>query len=192
MSRRNHNSENGSPKILMKKLMLMGACVSLFSFVSTDAQVTLNQGEAYEYSFSALPDGPFQQNGPLFDGRGALQLGFTPGTIDTGDTIRFDFFEEGLGATADYTFTLDGSAPFFLSAADGLWADRDGSFRLTAVSGSFEIVGITAIRGDTGLFPPPVTSGTYQLFITPVPEPSSIALAALGGAFLFARRRSRH
>lgn len=164
--------------------MLLSLGVSFLLVGASHGQVTLNQGEVYEYSFSEIPDGPFPLFGLLFNAHAGLRLGLDSTTIDGGDSIRFEFFEEGISASADHAFNLDLSSGTHYWWAIGLWGDRDGSFRLTSLSGSFTIDDITVLRGEG--------SGTYMHFITPVPEPSLIALGALGGAFLFARRRSRH
>src|SRR5687768_11214660 len=172
----------------MKRLVLPALCILITSLTMTHAQLTLNSGENFEYSFDAL-SGPSRAQGPLFDNSGAVYLMFNENLVNTGGNVRFELFEEGLSEIADREFTIDLSAQPATVLAQGLWADRDGSFRVTVVSGTLTFDGGAVIRGEPGLFPEPVTSGLYQNDFAAVPEPSTIAVGVLGAVALFFRSR---
>jgi len=71
--------------------------------------------------------------------------------------------------------------------ASGTWSTQ-GYFGQTTVSSMTPFV--TAGTGDPTIFPGTWTAGSLTLFSVPVPEPTTLALAGLGGlSMLFLRRR---
>jgi hypothetical protein len=165
----------------MKKLALLLA--SIFSTaVGTNAQLTMNSGDSYVYHFDSLQ---YMGTAIVPPAAGYFNLLFDVSTVNSGDSLRMELFE-GLtteAPVAERTITPGSDVPFLQS--DTAWTDHEGTIRLTALGGSFTINQIDIIRKDNA----PNGIDIYQVTFAPVPEPSTIALGAIGAAALLFRRR---
>jgi hypothetical protein len=182
------NHSKSANLITMKKIAtIVGAL--LFAPLMVNAQLTLNSGDTFEYSFNSLPETRLIE-GPFLRGAGFL-LQLDTSTMGVGDTVRIEMFEEGILGTAPVERVVDlaGQTEFVgagFGAPPDMWTDFDGSVRVTAVSGSFTINQMIFDRAEAT---PNDDTLTQRLTITPVPEPSTIALGILGAAALLYRSR---
>ena len=115
----------------------------LFLSISLSAQgaLVLNAGESYSYHFSNL-----LANGYAPYGTGCPGIHFSLGTLanlglESGDSLRFEIFSGAPTGTPVYsnTITTASGTPDFFPSDCGIWSDLEGSFRLTAITGSAAI-----------------------------------------------------
>jgi hypothetical protein len=169
--------------------VILGAIVLLE--LSVHAQLILNPGQAWTYSFNSLP---FVGNTNAFttSPQGIFSFRVNGGTLQTGDLLSYEMFEGSPSLTPICSGTMNGSSPATLSCSTpGAWQDREGSVRFTMVSGSVTVdtVALTAIVSGPSLSSFEVYSSTF----TPVPEPTGLCvlgtLMCAGG--LWRRHRKR-
>lgn len=171
----------------MKRLVLIAALLA--APMITHAQLSMNAGDTFEYSFNDLPD---QQTvgGPLLRG-GGFRLQLDPSTVNSGDTIRMEMFEGGIFGTAAaertvdvFEFGINGMIGMGFGAPAETWADHNGSVRITVVSGSYTVNQMFMERGEAT---PNDDTMLSSLTITPVPEPSTMGILIVGAAMLAGR-----
>ena len=177
---------------MRKTAVLLAALV--ISPVWAHAQLLLNQGDTYTYSFAA-GQVPYAGSGtPAFHGQypfGTVE--FTLTGLDSGEQIRCDMFENSTSQAPIVTSGLIPSSEGFLVAGIQAWLDGQGAVQFTMVSGS-----ATLDRFKIGYQIPAAgytTFDFFQLAVVPVPEPSVTALAAAGIAALVCaskRLKRRH
>jgi len=172
------------------KIIPLLLCGTIALSLTCTGQLQLNTGETYTYQFDTLPlTFQFPPEGHFFNGRVSVSL--NPATIETGDSLRLDMFENNLGEAPICSTTLSGNG---VCTANLAWQDLQGVFRLTMLSGSVEVSRISLQVVTSTTFQP--GAGEYDLAFTPVPEPSPTALLsvpALIGALwtaLFRKRKS--
>lgn len=154
--------------------VILGAMVLVE--LSVHAQLMLNPGQTWTYSFGSLP---FIGNTNAFttSPQGIFSFTVNGGTLQTGDLLSYEMFESSPSLTPICSGTMNGSSPATLSCSSpGAWQDREGSVRLTMVSGSVTVdtVALTAIVSGPSLSSYEVYSSTF----TPVPEPTGLCIVA--------------
>jgi hypothetical protein len=152
----------------------------LVSSLTVPAQRAFNQGDSYVFQFDALPEGALVL-GPHFQG-GRFSLALNAASIQSGDTLLMEMFEEEAVGPAGAAMTLDLATGFPQLVSPEMWADHDGAIRITAISGGFTLDQIVVQRGDPTNPPDPigVRHQLNSLTVVPVPEPSTLALLAMG------------
>ena len=159
--------------------------LAIATSLTAKGQLTMTAGDSYVFHFDSLQYMGSSITSPL---GGYYNLLLDQSTADSGDSVRMELFE-GLPVgtpVAEKVYVPGSGVPFLLS--DTSWADKEGSIRLTAISGTFTINQIDMIRKEQSPTPGGAID-TYQL--TVVPEPSSVAVFGLGAALLAAARRRR-
>ena len=123
-------------------------------------------------------------NGPIVQGAGGSDLGTLGGMFSqafginasgqavgnstlSGDTVLHAFFADVTGPMVDLNTLIDPASGWELTDAHG-------------INDSGQIAGFGTIGGQTHAF-----------LLTPIPEPASLSLLALGGMALFRRSRRR-
>ena len=165
-----------------KILLLLGSL--LITPLGTNAQLTMNSGDTYVYRFESLQ---YMGTAIVPPAAGYYNLLFDNASVNSGDSLRMELFEGLAEGTpvAERIVNVGSDVPFLQS--DTAWTDHEGSIRLTALSGSFTINQIDIVRKDNA----PNGIDIHQLTFTPVPEPSTIVVAAIGFALLAGLRRRR-
>jgi hypothetical protein len=155
--------------------------------------VLLNAGDSYVFEFSSLSYArPTLPNEALITGSGQVDVSFTPYSVGDGDGFLLEAFADNLSDTPkSRVFTYpenqlpDGVYVGFIWWPGGelFWPDLQGVARITMLSGSAEITafGVRQIVEDS----------VYQQ-IYPVPEPSALALFAVGAIFILLFQMRRH
>jgi hypothetical protein len=156
----------------LSALGLIAACVT------THAQLTLNSGDVFTYEFTSLM--PVSGDpGPL-NPLGNYSAILNPVTVQPGDTIRLEMFENSLTeAPIDSRTWVNQS--LVICQAPNAWDDLQGVIRLTMLSGSVtvDVITLRALTPSGGTPPLNIWESTF----VPVPEPST---GALPGASLVA------
>ena len=171
----------------MKRILLL-LVLSVATSMPSHGQLVLSPGEAYSYQFDTLP---FNRRivGQPGANYGYFYLAFAPSTFDAGDSIRLEFFENSLAEaplrTMDFTSTSDPPIGIYVGAA---WQDIQGAFRITQLSGSETVdsINVQAVKMN-----PDFSFNYYQQIVTPVPEPSVLALFVIAATALAGWRRWR-
>ena len=166
----------------MKKIAQLLALATATS-LTVKGQLTMTAGDSYVFHFDSLQ---YMGSSITFPLGGYYNLLLDPSTIDSEDSLRMELFERLPAGTpvAEKIFVPGSGAPFLHS--NFAWEDKEGSIRITAISGTFTINQIDMVRKEQSSNPGGAID-TYQL--TVVPEPSSVALFGLGAALLAASRR---
>jgi hypothetical protein len=148
------------------------------------SQSTLSAGDSYVYEFSTLsPAFELPFGAPM----GTFGFTTTPGTLQTGDLLQWEMFEDSPSGDPLFTGYYSSNSGQDTYGVSGAWQDLQGSVRFTMLSGSVGLDSFTIlVTVPRGLDAPMV----YQATVTPVPEPNSIALF-LSGAGLLAGRHFR-
>src|SRR3954469_13181874 len=158
----------------------IAVAVLLWVAGSARAQVLLNTGDTYTFSFKSIPDtgaGDCSGAAPV----GGVTFTLSPESFDAStDVLLFEMFEN------------DSSEPVLTSAvAEGLsdgiampdaWADFQGTVRFTMISGSAILQRLTIFRRS------PIDGEScqrYELQVTPTPSPNrSRTLISLKGTLV--------
>jgi len=164
----------------MKKLVLLMACTVIAT--SAFAQGTINFTNL-KPTRQAVTDadgnnftGGFAQ---LYAGKSADSLSAVGSPVAFYDGVRSGYFS---GGSVDVGF--NGSGFFQVKA----WAGEAAKFESASVRGESNVMNLTP--GDATASPPQLpTNLTGLTAITVIPEPGTIALAVLGLAAFFVRRR---
>ena len=168
------------------KLSLLSALGFFTACLTTQGQLTLNSGDIFTYEFSSLPlVGTISE--PLTP-LGNYSAILNPATVQEGDTILLEMFENSLSETPIDSRTWMNS-PLVICQAPAAWADLQGAVRLTMLSGSVTVDVLTfRALTPTGGTPP---LNHWEATISPVPEPSTLALLGLvfGGGVIWRIRR---
>jgi hypothetical protein len=140
--------------------------------LSVHAQLVLNPGQTWTYSFSSLP---FVGNTNAFttSPQGIFSFSVNGSTLQSGDLLSYEMFEGSPSLTPICAGTMTGSSPTTLACTSPVaWQDREGSVRFTMLSGSVTVdtVSLTAIVSGPSLSSFEVYSSTF----TPVPEPTGL------------------
>ena len=163
-----HNRRHPVMSDLMKKfipaiLLLLWICLPVCS------QLLLNTGDTWNYQFSSLPKtgsiSVFVTN-PV----ASVTFHIDSSTFQSGDKLRYEMFENSAFETPICSNLMVSAPPFTLTCrADGGWQDVQGAIRLTMVSGSLSVTGVTLylIRAGPSLSSYDVYSSTF----IPQPEP---------------------
>jgi hypothetical protein len=166
----------------MKKLLIAALAAGTFT---AEAQLTMNAGDTYVYHFDTLQ---YMGTAIVPPAAGYFNLIFDGATVNSGDSLRMELFEglaEGTPA-AERTITPGTDLPFL--QLDTAWTDREGSIRLMALAGTFTITQIDITRKNDNA---PTGIDIYHLRFTPVPEPSTAAVAATGVVLVAAWKRRK-
>ena len=166
-------------------VLLLGSRSPLF------AQLLLNPGDSWVYTFSSLPF----QNGTntfLTTTHGEFDFTVRSSSFNPGDSLAYEMFENATSEAPIYSGTLNvaPSNPIISSAPNG-WQDVQGAVRFRMLSGSLIIDNVTLKAITTS---PSLSSyNLYEDTFVPVPEPAVIRFLLSGGlaAFLAARTRKR-
>ena len=140
--------------------------VLLLSSLSAQAQLTLNAGESYTYTFTNLPVSSFcNACGGCPHGIVELWSAANLG-LESGDQLRLEMFEGVPTGTPILSRTITStSAPGdFHGLVCGSWQDRQGSFRLTMLSGSAVIQQIRIQSEEFSISPNGYRFYTVDLF----------------------------
>jgi hypothetical protein len=177
----------------MKKVLVAAAVVlASLSAHALDGQLILsNRGTGYDARVT-FADGP--KAGQFPDAAYSLQLFRVNGGSETavGNAITFRASPaSGFGYFPNTTFTIpnfgdaSGPATFRVKAFDTGMTYDTAKLTGTYYGNSADFTATVNVAPT----PPVVTSAFPSFGLTQVPEPSTIALAALGGAALLFRRR---
>ena len=168
-------------KIVLTSTIILGA--ELFGH----AQLALNAGDVWTYTFASLP---FVGNTNAFITfpQGLFNFTVNGSTLQNGDLLSYEMFETTSALTPICSGTMTGGSPTTLSCSSaGAWQDREGAARFTMVSGSLTVESVTlqAIVSGPSLSSFEVYSSTF----TPVPEPANLGLigCAISAGFLWSR-----
>lgn len=162
----------------MKKLALICAAAQFFC-LDGQAQLVLNAGESWCYHFSSIA-----QTGSVSafveSPNGSFAVALDSASFQPGDKLRYEMFESNLSEEPLCSGLLSSAPPFGATCqASGSWQDLAGVVRLTAVSGSLSVTGITLRIVKAG-----VSLSSYEVHATnvvPVAWPAgSISLSAVG------------
>jgi len=161
----------------MKTMLLFVAfCAAFVSMAS--AQLQLNSGESFSYSFSNLPK---TGSVPVFGSNpgGTMQVTVNNGSFQSGDQLKLEMFESVFTDPAICSAIMNSAPPYTTSCtSDFAWQDQQGAIRLTMQSGSAIIDSITVKAIVSG---PSLSSyDVYSVTFTPVPEPGVLSLIACG------------
>jgi hypothetical protein len=138
------------------------------------SQMVLNVGESYTYQFASLPFEIFLSTGGGAP-RGAISL-YSAANMDLepGDALLLEIFEGAPTGSPMLSRTLTSSSSagdFSFAIVNGAWQDRQGSFRLTMLSGSGVIGPIRVESAQSTVFPDPSGVIIYAISVTPPPRP---------------------
>jgi hypothetical protein len=154
--------------------------------LSASGQLTLNAGDVYSYEFSSLPGPTPYAGGAVVSG--LVYLTLSPATLQAGNVLRYEMFEDGFSQAPIFSRTLTGptddSGPY-VGVANGAWQDRQGAIRITALSGSATIDTIQLVSFEAG---GRFGLQYYSSVLTPVPEPGTWCLLGVAGLAGFAAR----
>ncbi len=126
----------------MKKLALICAAAQFFCLAG-HAQLVLNPGDSWCYQFSSIV-----QTGSVSafveSPNGSFTVALESASFQPGDKLRYEMFESSLSDEPLCSGLLSSAPPFTVACqANGSWQDLAGVIRLTAVSGSLSVTGIT-------------------------------------------------
>ena len=170
----------------MKEILLIGFWAG-FTVSGLTQGILLQAGDSYTYQFASLPFVHFSTAGSPAATFDIWSLQTRP--LGPADILRLEMFEDTpAGAPiSSQTFTWASNPSDIGLEVPNAWADRQGSIRLTMLSGSFrlEFFDLTATVATRGGF------NLYGEEITLVPEPSAVAMLAVGSGLVFGLRHSK-
>lgn len=113
--------------------------------VNAPAQLVLNTGDAYTYTFSELAISG--QSGSWHNGW--LFLHLDPNSVQPDDVVQVDMFEGNLDDTLIFSRAFSNTPTVGGSGTAFSWWDRTGSFRLSVLAGSvtLERMEISVVTG---------------------------------------------
>jgi len=142
-------------------------------------QLLLNPGDTWAYKFDSLPKtgsiSMFVTN-PV----GSVAFTVDASSFQKGDELRYEMFENSLSEQPICSGLITSVPPSTATCqAAASWQDLQGVIRLTMISGSMSVTGITllVIRPGPSLSSYDVYSSTF----VPVPDPSRVLAAAIRG-----------
>ena len=162
-------------------------CLAIVSAsLPATSQVLLNAGDTFTFEFTSIPLARIDPGG--VPQNGFFQFSMNEFASGAGDVIRWELFENSMVETPFAVNTLPpGLVGFPRSELNFHWQDLQGVARLTMVSGSATLAGISI--GEVGRFEGDDTShSVYALNIVPVPEPPTIGLLAAAALGAMLRR----
>ena len=165
----------------MKRMMI---CAGLVLVLCRPAlsQLVLNPGASWTYDFSNLPKTGSVSVFGVYPG-GVLQFTVDSATFQSGDTLRYEMFENSSSESAICSGLMSSASFNPTCQRDFSWQDRQGAIRLTLLAGSVTPVTVDSITVKTIVSGPSLSSyDVYSSTFTPVPEPATISL--LGAALL--------
>src|SRR5437868_1419283 len=125
----------------------------LASCLCCDAQLLLKPGDTWAYRFDSLPKtgniSVFVTN-PV----GAVTFTVDGSTFQSGDELRYEMFENNLSEMPICSGLISSVPPVTRTCqASSSWQDLQGVIRLTMISGSMTVTGISlqVIRGGASL-----------------------------------------
>jgi hypothetical protein len=164
----------------MKRTALMTVTL-LAGCLAGHSQITLSAGDRYVYEFSTLsPAFELPFGAPM----GSFGFSITPGTLQTGDLLQWEMFENSPSGDPLFTGYYSSDSPQDNYGVYGAWQDLQGSVRFTMLSGSVGLDWLNILATVPRGFDPPMV---YQAIVTPVPEPCSITLFLSGAGLLGGR-----
>jgi len=160
------------------RIMLGAALAVMATGLELQSQIVLTSGEALTHHFASLAPLTIGQNGTP-NGHANFNLSTT--NLLPGSTLLFEMFEGAAGASAPMlSRVLDSNSiprSDFQASVVGAWQDREGSIRLTMLSGS-----ATIDRINFGAYLPG-EGGGYQLWEgTLVPGRPALSVSLSGSA----------
>src|SRR6266478_1153549 len=128
----------------MKKVAL--SCVAVLAFcLCCHSQLLLNPGDTWAYQFNSLPKAG---NISVFVTNPGGSVAFTvdSSTFQNGDQLRYEMFEDSLSETPICSGLISAVPPSTVTCrAASSWQDLQGVIRLTMISGSMTVTGITLV-----------------------------------------------
>jgi len=171
--------------------LLSGVCLLFLLWViPAHSQLLLNAGDSWTYQFNTLPFTGLVSSFTTNTG-GSLTIVVNGSSFPPGSSMTYSMYENSPSEAPIFSATMNGAPPYTVSGSqNGAWQDIQGAIRLTMNSGSARIDTITLQAIVAG---PSLSSyNVYSTSFTPVPEPATWTLVALGfGAAIVWRRRKR-
>ncbi len=157
-------------KPVLSILACLAACLALHG------QVILNTGDVYTYEFNSLPFAG-QVSDPLTPMGFCLAI-LNPATVQAGDAIRLELFENSLAElpSADRSWT---NSSMTTCSAPMSWGDLQGAIRVTMLSGTATLDWITLRSFTATGGTPPLNLWERSFTPVPVPEPGIMALVGM-------------
>lgn len=172
----------------MKNILLIIGFWAGFTVSGVTQGILLQAGDSYTYQFASLPFDHFSTVGS--PAATFYILPFQTRPLGTTDILRIEMFENTpAGAPiSSQTFTSASNPNDIGLVVPNAWGDRQGSIRLTMLSGSFRLdsfalAATVATRGGVNL---------YGEEITLAPEPSAVAMLTIGSGLVFGMRHSKN
>ena len=115
------------------------------------SQLLLNAGESYSYEFASLPV-PFQTTAPM-GVAGILYIALSPESMQVGNVMRLEMFEDTLVLPPIVSRTLTGAdtslGALVIDDANA-WRDRQGAIRISVLSGAATINQVQLLTSELG------------------------------------------
>jgi hypothetical protein len=167
----------------MRSTATLAATVFLsFCGAASRADILLEQGRRYDFSFNAL-----SLVGPS---TGVDQAGFTAylglsNPLDPGDAVRVELFEDAFTGTPFYSYQFTTPTTLFAATivSPTAWHDFQGGLSFTMLSGTMNLDRLQARVI--------INHELYEADVNLLPEPPMIGLALLVLASARRRRRDR-
>jgi hypothetical protein len=165
--------------------------ILLMASLSAKSQLVLNQGDAWVHTFNSLPL-TGTTNSFLSTPQGIFEFHVQAGTLQSGEMLRYEMFENAASETPICSQTIAFGSPLTASCSSpNAWADLQGVFRLTMLSGSLTVDNVHLEAIVSG--PSFSSYNVYSTSFNPAPEPSvgNLLALCLGACLIIANTRTR-
>jgi len=152
---------------------------SFFTFISRgECQIILNQGDSYDFTFSTMNN----NSGTSFAWPVSVYVGYENDLLNDGESIQIELFENTL-VDSPWQTTVHSQSGFLSSVnsiifsnSESNWGDLSGAVRITMLTGSVEIIGLSIQRN--------IATDKYIVSAS-IPEPSTYLLLTISSVICF-------